>query len=64
MININKKIEKYKIQKMLEKDYSDGNWESMIDKVEDMIAQSYFDGYAFAKGESELVDSTVKSLGT
>ena len=57
-------IERHEILELLEKDYSGGNWESMIDKVEDMIAQSYFDGYAFAKGESELVDSTVKTLGT
>ena len=56
-------IERHEILELLEKDYSGGNWESMIDKVEDMIAQSYFDGYAFAKGESELVDSTVKTLG-
>jgi len=57
-------IERHEILELLEKDYSSGNWESMIDKVEDMIAQSYFDGYAFAKGETELVDSTVKTLGT
>ena len=56
-------IERHEILELLEKDYSGGNWESMIDKVEDMIAQSYFDGYAFAKGETELVDSTVKTLG-
>jgi len=55
-------IERHEILELLEKDYSGGNWESMIDKVEDMIAQSYFDGYAFAKGEPELVDSTVKTL--
>ena len=56
-------IERNEILELLEKDYSGGNWESMIDKIEDMIAQSYFDGYAFAKGEAELVDSTVKTLG-
>ena len=56
-------IERQEILELLEKDYSGGNWESMIDKVEDMIAQSYFDGYAFGKEETSMVDSTVKTLG-
>ena len=42
-------IERHEILELLEKDYSGGNWESMIDKVEDMIAQSYFDGYALQR---------------
>jgi len=47
---------------MLEKDYSDGNWESLIDKIEDMLTDNFSAGYSFAKKEEELVAEAAKSL--
>ena len=55
-------IERDEILEMLKEDYSDGNWESLIDKIEDMMTKSFSAGYSFAKKEKELENSAAKSL--
>jgi len=55
-------MERYEIIKMLEEDYSDGNWEELIDKIESLIDESFSAGYSFAKKEKELVEIAAATL--
>ena len=55
-------VERDKILKLLEEDYSDGNWESLIDKVEKLMTDSFSDGYSFAKKEKELVEAAASAM--
>mgnify|MGYP003965287657 FL=1 len=55
-------VERSKILKMLAVDYSAGNWECLIDKVELLVGESFSAGYSFAKKESVLVEKAAESL--
>ncbi len=54
---------RHKIRKMLDEEHTNCEYEeSLIDKIDNMLTESFSAGYSFAKNEDELVRKASESL--